>query len=145
MVTNFGNPSSDELPQRLYVTKPDSRRYVFDCELIDRLEKETTRYSEAYFPGNYERFVKEQFLLSLLHDYTLELHKIYLKEGYFLPFSYTIAAICVFLLDITQGLVPYLGDSSPDDSSEHGVWFWRDKLESEIIMPYRLVPIIGLH
>jgi hypothetical protein len=82
---------------------PQQTEYIFDCALVVYLKNLTTDGERLDFLGPFEDFVKEQFLLSLLHKYTLELHQTGLQRWEFLPFSKAIEGISKYISLLKPG------------------------------------------
>jgi hypothetical protein len=100
LIRNFSTQSG-QLPPDLRI--PQQTEYIFDCALVVYLKKLTTDEEQMDFLGPFEDFVKEQFLMSLLHKYTLELHQTHLNLWEFLPFSYTIEGISKYISRVGPG------------------------------------------
>jgi hypothetical protein len=118
---NFGDPSAVALERQLSLTKPDRSTYAFDVKLITLLDSVTTSASDLDFLGPHADFAKEQFLMDFLNEYSLKVHQRYLEKQCFLPFNYTIAALCVYQLHITQGKIVRFMDFAARDRMEYAV------------------------
>jgi hypothetical protein len=131
VLVNFGPTSSYERDLLLKNTQPCV--YILDYALIEKLDGETTSWANIPFLGPFENFVKEQFLLSFLSGYALELHRDCLGKAYILPLSHTIAAICLYLL------MPSLGTPPPRGASSCWPYYGAEEEESEITGNYRSI------
>jgi hypothetical protein len=119
MVTNFGPQSPNDRP--LLLGNRDPRAHILDEEYIQRLHRKTTSRSDASFLGPYENHVKEQFLLSSLYRYTIEILKGDLGNVYIPPFSHTFAAIFMYLDEITDCLTDPITDVQEIDGEFYGL------------------------
>lgn len=146
IVTNFGPQSPEDSP--LLLANRESSAYVLDEEYIQRLYYKLTSPNNTSFLGPYEDHVKEQFVLSLLYRFRIEIHEGDLGEVYIPPFSHTFAAILLYLNEIREGLTHPISDVEVidgevyglEDSREYHKWHELSQKKSELESYHGAVP-----